>query len=237
MTLLDIQPTPMWTDIIQAIGIAFGLPVTIWGIFQLFIKDRDKERKISALEQLAQAQNQVVNKLQDQVDQLAFQSGQFQYQSSLMLDQNKLFEKQIDLQTSIFLHEKGIEEQKLKIEKQKRMSEIRPYFYSSTSRSGPDGFILDLQNKGGEAKDIKLNPVKTDFVFIAPIPNSTNIGRGETLMIAGRPLPDKTYFTAYDVTFQANLEYIDIDGNKYQQMIQKLSNGKHTINEPIFMTN
>jgi len=237
MSLLDVQPTPMWTDIVQAIGIFLGVPVTLVGIFQLFKKDKDKERKISSLEQLAQTQNQVVNKMQEQVEQLSIQSGQFQYQSSLMYEQNKLLEKQIDLQTTIFLHEQGIENQKLQIEKQKRQLEIRPYFTLRSRGSSSDNFFFIILNKGGLAKKLKLTLVDADFVEIRPIPENTNKENNESIEVKGHVRLDKTYLSNNEVPFSLNLEYEDVDGNKYIQTIQRPIRESYMISDPVLQIN
>ena len=48
------------TDWIQAIGVFIGVPIILSGIVKLFIKDKDKERKIIALENLSKQHSEIV---------------------------------------------------------------------------------------------------------------------------------------------------------------------------------
>lgn len=44
--------TPSITDWIQAIGVLLALPSIVWGIINLFIKDKIREKQISALSKM-----------------------------------------------------------------------------------------------------------------------------------------------------------------------------------------
>ena len=231
MTLLNAMPSI--TEWIQAIGVLLGVPATIWGIFKLFRKDREQERKLNSLESIANEQNEIVKQLKDQADQMIIQSGHLQYQASLMKDSNKLLESQIEIQTNAYLHEKGLKEDKLAFDKQKRLTEIKPFFTRSSSGSGPQQFHFDLDNKGGDAQNLSIKEINTDFVYLEPLKKNLRIDRGDKVTMRGRPRADKTYFNSHQVTFEIALIFQDIDGNEYSQNIRKIQNGKFIVEDPI----
>lgn len=231
---------PSITDWIEAIGVGLTVPVSLWGVISLFIKDRNKERKLTALEELAKSQNQIVSSLQEQVNQLSRQTGEFQYQSSLMREQNNIFEKQLELQIEIFEHEKGldmvhyeIEVKKSEIENQKRINDIRPFLFSPTNMSASGSFRLDLINRGGSLSNLKLIPINDRLVNFTGIPDNTNIDKGASYKINCQLKPDKRDIGFNQINFEFNLEYEDMDGNKYQQNVQRINTGQYIFSSPI----
>lgn len=230
--MILLNATPSVTDWIQAIGVLLGVPTGIWGILKLFRKNKEQERKLNSLEDIAKQQNKIVKELKDQADEMIIQSGHLQYQASLMNDSNKLLEKQVELQTDIFLHKKGIEEKKLAFEQQKRIIAIKPFFSSPASGSGSQGFHIDLYNKGGDAQNITIKDINTEIVRLQPLKKNLRIDRGGKFTMKGRPISDKTHFNAYHVTFEIDLTFQDIDSNEYSQNIKKIQNGKYIIEEP-----
>ncbi|MDB5006242.1 MAG: hypothetical protein JWP45_635 [Mucilaginibacter sp.] len=55
--LVDTAKTSSITDWISASGVMLGAPLVFWGVITLFRKDKKKERQLTALEELATAQN------------------------------------------------------------------------------------------------------------------------------------------------------------------------------------
>lgn len=221
------------TDWIQAIGVLLGVPVGIWSIISLFRKDKEKEEQLNSLNSIALSQNQIIIKLSEQIEQLTIQSSEFQYQSSLMKDANLLLEKQIALQYDFYIHGKETESKKLELERNKRLSEIKPYFISRTYLYSPDMFDIKLENKGGEARKLKIAKVDTKLVRLKSLPENLKIGKLENFSISGQPNPQITYLNGKSVTFEINLEFEDIDGNTYIQNIKRLQTGRCIIEEPI----
>jgi len=220
------------TDWIQAIGMLLGVPTAIWGIISLFKRDKEKEKQINSLVTIANQQIKVVEQLKDQTEQLIIQSGHMQYEGMLMLESNKLLERQIEIQTDVFLFNKEAEGEKVKIEKQKRITQIKPYFFGGSSGSGPNDFFCDLFNKGGNAMNVEIRGITVDFVWFNPL-NITDVDSGMKLTISGGCRADKTYLTGNQVTFEIELMYHDVDKNNYKQNIKRISNGKYIIGEPI----
>lgn len=220
------------TDWIQAIGVLLGVPVGIWSIISLFRKDKEKEKQLNSLNSIAFSQNEIIIKLSEQIEQLSIQSSEFQYQNSLMKDANVLLEKQIELQYDFYIHGKEVEGKKLELERNKRLSEIKPHFISSTSHSSPDMFDFKLENKGGDAKKIKIQKVESKFVQFNSLPENFSIDKLGYFNISGTPNAYNTYFNGNSVTFDINLEFEDIDGNAYFQNIKRLQTGRYIIEEP-----
>jgi hypothetical protein len=223
---------PSITDWIQALGVLIGIPVAIWSIISLFRKDKEKEKQLNSLNNIASSQNNVVLKLSEQVEQLTIQSSHFQYQNSLMIEANDIMRKQLELQFEIFNHGKGAEAKRAEIERSKRISEIKPYFISSTSQASPEIFKLNLENKGGDAKSLRIIELETKFVWFQQLPKDFNIEKFGVFNISGGPDANNTYYNAHNVTFEINLEFEDIDGNSYYQNVKRLQTGKYTIDEP-----
>jgi hypothetical protein len=49
-------------DWINALSSALGIPIIIWGIIKIFKKDKDQERKLNSLEDLAISQDEIIKK-------------------------------------------------------------------------------------------------------------------------------------------------------------------------------
>lgn len=128
---------PKITDWISSIAALLGIPSIVFGIVRLFIKNKDQEKKLVALESLANSQSQ-------QIEELARQTSEFQYHSELMRDSNELLRDQIALQNQIFLHNRVNDEQKAELQKKERMSAIKPHFIRLGSSSSPENFQVRL---------------------------------------------------------------------------------------------
>ena len=223
------------TDWIQTIVVLIGIPGTLIGLYKLIKKDKDRERKISALENLATSQNKSIVIQQEQINQLTLQTGEFKYHSELMLDANKLFEKQLDLQTKKFNHEiNTIKEQKV-INDHIRKSEIKPYFTIKNEIPDFGSFGLILKNNGGTAKKVNIKLRDDEFYSIQTIPADAEKGKDEELTIRGNVRIDKTTFNNNTLKFTNEITFVDIDGNWYSQKIIKYGPNKFTIEPPILI--
>ena len=56
---------PLITDWINSIAALIGIPIVVWGIIKLFIKDKNQERKLSSLEKLAVSQDEMIKKMKE----------------------------------------------------------------------------------------------------------------------------------------------------------------------------
>jgi uncharacterized coiled-coil protein SlyX len=62
---------PLITDWINSIAALIGIPIVVWGIIKLFIKDKNQERKLSSLEKLAVSQDEMIKKMTEQISELS----------------------------------------------------------------------------------------------------------------------------------------------------------------------
>jgi hypothetical protein len=85
--------SPSITDWISAVTSILGIPIYIWGIIKIFKKDKAQVRKLNALEDLAHTQNEVAIRITEEINELAKQTSEYQYQSSLMEESNKFVGK------------------------------------------------------------------------------------------------------------------------------------------------
>jgi uncharacterized coiled-coil protein SlyX len=226
-----LASVPNITDWMSAISATVGIPLVIITLYKLLAKDKEKEKRLKAIESIAISQNEVVEKLQGQINELANQTSEFQRQTSLMADANLLLEKQLELQADIYLDSKGIEEKKLEIEEKKRLADIKPYFRYYGGISNPRGFTINFINEGGDATINGLDvPVDclADFREITP----KLFKKGEKMNINGHA-NSNTYFNGNQVPFNILLKFLDEDKNQYTQSISRTRNGSITISPAI----
>lgn len=229
--MVILEATIPITDWIQAGGVILGVPSAVWGIFTLFRKDKEKEKKIAALEKISIRQAEIVEQLKEQANQMIEQSGLMRFESYQMLQTNKILEKQLELQTNIFLHSKGNEEREKEIEEQKRLDKIRPFFVVHSANSGPVGFGVELDNRGGDAINLIIEPKNSDLVQFNQLPERVN--RQTRIMLGGRINASQTSLIPSQVTYDILLTYQDIEGNNYSQSIKKFTNDRYTISDPV----
>jgi len=222
---------PSITDWISAISSGLGIPLIIWGIIKIFKKDKSQERKINSLENLAISQNEMINKLTEQIDELSKQTAEFQFQSQLMKESNVLLSKQIELQNNIFLHDKGIEEKKLEIQKIKRLGDIKPHFINNGSSSNSLNLVINLRNKGNTAKNLILNKVRGEFLNFGQLNPDAEIDTGKNIEIKANVTPSGKNHDNGNRDYEIELLYEDIDGNKYRQTIENQKVGNPEIIE------
>ncbi len=201
---------PNITDWITAVAALFGIGPIIWGLVKLFLKDKEKEERLKFV--------------QEQLNELKRQTSEFQYQSVLMQEANELLEKQIGMQTEMYLQTKNVEQKKLEIENQKRIAETKPHFIFQTASSSPDRFDLKLRNKGATAESIKIHEA-SEFLRMFPLRDNLRADHGQVIEVGGAADPTKTYFNSNQVTGQILLSYKDVDKREYFQNIKKTSSG------------
>ena len=156
------------TDIIQAVGVFLGIPVAIWGIFQLFIKDKDKAKQLKALEGIALSQNTAIGKMTEQITELSKQTSQFEFQSFLLKESNDLLKEQIQIQTDAIINDKDHKKKSLDLDIKKRKLEIRPFLKISGGSSGPNYMGLPMINYGERAYFDGIEQVDTLNINISP---------------------------------------------------------------------
>ena len=211
---------PLPTDWINSIANLIGVPLVVWGIIKLFIKDKNQERKLSSLEKLAISQDEMIKKMTDQIFELSKQTSEFQFQSELMKESNNLISKQFELQHDIFFHNKGIEEKIFELEKIKRLSEIKPHFINNGGSTNSSNISITCKNKGNTAKSLILNKVRGEFLFFEKLNPEIDIDNGKNIEIKGNIASSDRYQDNGSRNYELELKYEDIDGNQYKQKIE-----------------
>lgn len=223
---------PLITDWISSIASIIGIPLALWSFLKLVTKDKDKQWQLNSLSEMAKNQNDINLQLKDQVIQLTKQTGEFQYQSTLMFESNKLLEKQVQILNDYFVDRQISEKAKQDLERQKRLLEIKPHFIFNNSVSNPAYFELKLKNKGSKANDCLIERTDSEFVTLQDINPKSVIENEEILTISGCPNINKTYLTGNTVNFGFKLLYKDVDGNEYFQNIVRQYQ-KYIIDSPV----
>ncbi|MBP7555987.1 MAG: hypothetical protein KA821_06970 [Chitinophagaceae bacterium] len=231
MFLLDI-PISSLTDWISAIAAAIGIPLAFLGFIKLIQKDKDKQAQLNSLKEIAEYQKNINSQLQEQVGQLTIQSGEFQYQSSLMFESNQLLEKQIGLFSNYFQDRRTTESEKYELEQQKRVLEIKPHFIFAGGSSSPGYFQLKLKNNGGTAQKFVIERTNAEFAIINDVDQNVIIESGQILTLKGSANSEKTYWNGNTVNYEINLQFTDVDGNVYYQRIKRL-NHNYMIDNPV----
>lgn len=217
---------PTITDWISSIASLLGIPIIIWGIIKLFIKDKSQERKLNSLESLAISQDEITKKMAEQINELAKQTSEYQYQSELMKESNNLISKQIELQNDIFLHNQVTEEKKLELQKIKRINELKPYFINNGGSSNSEKISISLKNKGNTARNLRLEKIEGNFINFKKLNTEIEFEQNKILEIVGTISSSGRNFDNSQRAFKAEIYFEDMDGNKYKQRIIDSKIGK-----------
>ena len=216
---MDVTYTVSITDIIQAIGVGIGFPAAVWGIFQLFRKDKDKERQLLSLKDIAISQNAIIGKMTEQIEQLALQTAQLEYQSSIFKEANDLLQGQIKLQTEALLHDKKYKARYLELEGNKRKSEIRPFLKPGRKNASGKVFSIFFTNLGERAFFTGIQEVDISNISVKPFSRSERvIEKGEAYEFQAVSISET--FSGRDVPFEVNILFDDEDGNHYHQNLK-----------------
>jgi len=199
------QTVPNWT---MAIAALWGVFEIIRGYFKLRRQQKDNERD--------------VERLDEELNEIRKQTTQFEYQTSIMSENNRILENGIENLIGILGHGQEAEEQRIEIERQRRIIDIRPNFVFSGSSSNPTSFRMRLRNQGSTASTLRLIDVSNDSIIVNPLNENAEIERGQDLQVTGRPGQG---YNANLATGQILIGYTDIDGNQYQQNIIKNRGG------------
>jgi len=217
---------PSITDWISSIASLLGVPIILWGIIKLFIKDKAQERKLDSLDRLAVSQNEIIKKMAEQINELARQTSEYQCQSELMRESNNLINKQIELQNDIFLHSRLSEEKKLELQKMKRINDIKPYFVKNTTASSSDSITIKLKNNGNTASSLKLEKIVGEFISFGKLNFEKEIEKDRILEVNGNISSSGQNMDNGQRVYEFDLYFEDIDRNRYKQNISSNKVGK-----------
>lgn len=228
---------PSITEWISSIGTLLGIPAATWGILKLFRKNKEQERKLESLESLAKAQNIVALKMNEQIEELARHTSEFQYQSGLMKEANEITRISLDIQTKNQIQNQVTEAERLKLQKLERLSSIKPHFtFSGATSSASEGFEVKLLNKGNTAKNIKLIQIDNELAKIIPPESGKEYDRNTKFVFTGYANPERTYYTSNQVPFDVEIKFEDMDRNVYKQVLSR-ENSSFKITNPELLKN
>jgi len=221
MVLLTISN--FWTEAlpnwVMALAAAWGVYEIIRGHYKLRRQQNENEQKI--------------NYLNDQLNELRKQTTQFEYQTKLMNENNGILERGIENLTGILGQGQEAEEQRLEIDRQRRIIEIRPFFVFAGGSSNPGHFSIRLRNQGGTATNFRVLDQSNETLSTLPLNAERIVQRGQELEVVGRPAPGQN---ANLLSGHILLGFVDEDENQYQQNIIRNS-GSVQIGLPTLVEN
>jgi hypothetical protein len=215
---IDSIPNPLdYPAWIAALSALIGVPLSLIAFLKLISRDKDREKQIASLTGIAA-------QLSQQVQELAVQTSEFRFHSQLMQEHNNILEMQLELTQKTRLEHANVEAEKLAIEKQQRLNDIRPFFTFKNSTRVGIGFELALTNKGATAIDISAIPGR-NAAAIRVSPNS--VDQQGVLKLSGNV---NVVDLVYEYIF--TLIYKDQDQNEYSQTIA-VSGHNFKVDKPI----
>lgn len=187
----------------------------VWGVFEII-------RGYFKLKKQQTENKQRIIFFTDQLNEFRKQTTQFEYQTSIMNENNKIIETGIGNLIGILGRGQEAEEQRREMEAQRRIIEIRPNFTFTNGSSNPNRFEIGLRNQGGTASNFRIIDISNDTIAVNPINRDQIAQRGNELRIIGTPVGGNN---ANTLSAQILLGFSDIDGNQYQQNIIKNYHG------------
>jgi hypothetical protein len=216
--LYIIDNTPKITEWIQAIAAIIAIPAAIVTFYKLIKRDRDKQKQIKMLTEIA-SENQK-------------QTQQFEYQSILMKESNDIFREQLNAISLSLSQNKDLNETIKDFEFRKRKVEIKPHFiFSGSFSSVPTGtIVIKLKNIGKNAclKNIKSENQNISFPFEDM--NNRMINHNDEIKIIGNIKDNSLNINIVDFSFK--LIFTDEDNNYYEQLFNRINN-TYKVENPI----
>jgi len=223
MVLLDaVRDGAKITDWIIAIAAAIGVPLSLFAFIKLVLRDRLRESQIASL-------GDISNQLTNQVQELSAQTQQFKYQSDMMFEHNKLFERQLVLLHKGQQDNSELQSQQIELTKQARRAEIRPCFtHESISRLGAVSHInIALVNQGDVAIEVECFLKQPTRGWLAKPTETVQRHGGLNISIND---------TLANSKVEVELKYQDADGNSYKQVFVADNPNPASISRPELLT-
>lgn len=150
------------TDWIRAVVAILGIPVAIWGIVKLFIKDKATERKLNSLEEVSVSQARINENMDEQLKELKIQTDEFKKQSLFMIDRNKMTEESL-----------RIESEKHEYERQKKYVELEEYFIQvlMSIQEPLEKQAVNYERFGSELMEDRVHDFRLEIVTAIRIEN------------------------------------------------------------------
>jgi transcriptional regulator of heat shock response len=232
MIILQISPPdPSLIAWLSAIVSIVGIPIAVISLYKLVQKDKDKEKRLKAIESIAITQNKQLIAMQGQVEQLSKHTSEFQNQTFTMQEANDILNKQLEIQRSAHETSENIEQRKLELEKKKHLISIRPYFNHNGGNSNANEFNLTLKNTETEAQNVILITADEGNITFQPV-EQKKVKKDGIITISGKSKTIISSIPSELMAFEAHLVFSDNEGNGYSQRISRLINGTFEIDNP-----
>jgi hypothetical protein len=222
---IDPNP-PKITDWLQALGAVIAVIAAIWGFIKLFVRDKNREKEIKSLIDIADAQQQNLAKVQALLEEAQKQTAEFIVQSNEMKESNSLNKKHLEILTQSIEQNKNHQDKLLAIKNSERKNDIRPHFLLDSSYTGSSNYTLSLKNIRAVAffEEIRNFPESTIHFSQSKqrnqrIATNSQIELNGYLAVAVGNNPVHHYNTS---PFQFELIFRDEDKNLYKQVIKRV---------------
>lgn len=193
------------TDWVQALGALIGVLGGVYAFYKLFTRDKDKEKQIDSLIKMA--------------EQTTMQTQQLSNQSGHMEESNRLFREQIEVFKEGLLLQRSDQEQKERekeIERRLRKNDIKPLFYQDNGSGTNTNLRIDLKNKGGQARTLKIEMIEgADYLRIDERVYNNTVAKGEDVTLVFRSLDESRNANNFEYLF--DLVFENMDSDKYSQ--------------------
>jgi hypothetical protein len=137
------------TDWIQTFGALVAIIASIFAFVKLFIRDKEKAQQIESLSELAR-QSQL------QTQQLFSHSIHMNEANILLREQIEIFKERLSIEKI----NQGQREKEKEIEKRIRKNDIQPTIYQTNGHGTNELLKIELTNKGGQAKIIRVDIIE-----------------------------------------------------------------------------
>ena len=223
MTILDI---PNITDWISSIAAAIGVPLVLWSFIKLVIRDKDREKEITALTNISKAQSDSFEEMKKMLLETQKQTQEFAYQTKHMQELNDIFKEYLETVSMSISQNKDYQQNLLDLENKKRKTEIKPHFiFAGAMGQGYSGsYEIRLKNIGKTAylKDLTI-PEECPIDFYKNFEENKMVKPNDEIAIAGQI--KEVQQSVNMVGFEFELVFEDTENNKYKQKVIRFNGG------------
>ncbi|MDB5006243.1 MAG: hypothetical protein JWP45_636 [Mucilaginibacter sp.] len=160
------------------------------------------------------------------MEQLIVQTGEFQHQTNLMIDQNQILKAQLELQSKAVINTEKFQLEAQVLEQQIRRTAVKPDFVIRQTGISQGYYTLQIANLGPIASNLNALSIQPDNLIITTERTEVRTNSANTLNISYFP-----NLNFNQISFKIRISYTDQDDNNYRQDIAAVS-GNATIGKP-----
>ncbi|WP_179412651.1 hypothetical protein HDF19_13145 [Mucilaginibacter sp. E4BP6] len=225
--MIDSTP-PKLTDWIQAGGTIIAIIAAIIGFVKLFIKDRQHEKEISSLTQIAAAQESNLKKVQSLLKESQKQTMEFIIQTGEMQKSNSLYKRHLEVLGETMADNKAHQSKMIQIKKAERKNEILPRFKMGGFSHMNINVNMQLQLVKNVAYFETYNNDPRSGITLSPqMPKGKSIGTNETIAFNGMISGEFSILRDYQPTPRliGEILFRNEDKDLYRQVITRSGAG------------